>query len=506
MEASDSAFGGVSLPASERADREGPADGSVEKACSPPHLLDRIAASWVLAFVVMSVLCAATFSPVLRGLHTPEFTSHYYKIIRQARGAPRGLEFVTWEARKWGKFRPLPALLHLGLLEAGGPYSPLRGVATVLSIVLAGFFVFLALRTWSNRGTALKTALLFMLVPTRQSANTAVYSMSLERVIALVFILACYALWWGALTTASTRLRRVLTASGVVVYLLALLSKESIMLLPLVFPFVASLSPDRRPRRRTMIARLIPLIVTLVVFLGVRLALRSEISYGLPDQEAPPTLARVGGNLLIAGGQLLGAQQPSSAVSAAAWGVIILAHLMLPTWRARLAGMLWIMLSLGPHLLQQYFGANYVYTAVPWVCFLAVTAVERALGHVRALNRRSTAVWVCAVVVMCVFTFRATRREAAPWAAVSDAARAVQRVCPRRAYRLAFLVVGAREEWGIKHAQVLSRLTGVPLDRVSFGSSTDLGGLGENVIQGRSLGLRWALRIGCATRGTSGGQ
>lgn len=461
-----------------------------------PRLLE----SNLLVFLVLTILCFVSFMPTLRALYTPEFVAHYGPLLTKQRSID--LSWVGEEAIKFRKFRPLSSLTHMGLIGLLGTQPiPYKSVHLLLH-VCCGFLLFLVVAGWSRRLTAFLTAALFLLLPTELQYKSMTHVMSLERILSLSLLLASYLLW-------RARDRSLISwnlAGSAALYGLALLSKESVMLMPFVFPLLYMyVEKEGSFRLRRAYLRLLWFGLLLVTYWIVRTQMLPSLHYGVAWNQLRFDFGLFLRNSSKAGTYLLGTRPrlvpPSFPLLA--WSAILCSQLIHRSWGTRAAGILWIALAVGPHIHLLFFGANYVYAAMPWLCFTAVLLLDRAFSLLRMRPAVSAMTWVLLLPIMVFYCHRGSTREAGPFVCLYEVASRVdqKKHCPG-----GFLIVEMHcdqnvADTGKKHEKLLGFLLPMPREQIRISWSTTSKSIAPSDMQGQTMGISWSARIRCPEKG-----
>jgi len=443
--------------------------------------------TWCIYVAILGITVGA-FLPSLRVLHTPEFLRHYGDVL--CAGQPPTLRMVRAETVRFGKLRPVASVIHLGLLATCKDHTLAYKSIHLVLFSLTGIALFRVVCAWDRRSVAFFTAVLFFFYPPRLSPESLVHVMTLERHLAMGLLLASYLAWRrGCAQSAHGWI-----ALGTALFLLALLSKESVLLLPLAFPLMGRFL-ERHPKGslRGYAVRIIPLIIVSVAWGVTRLSLAHALRYGLSKTGTSLEPSHVLGAMRDSGRLMVGIplRLPGSWLSYAAWFAVVLLLMCHRTWSIRVTGMCWVGLALAPHLHLLHQGQNYAYFALPLLCFSMVRAIDMLVA---LPGRRATPRWCVWGVLLGALTVHAhltTRAVAAPLAALEDIREWLQDQppCAQPSLRVALAGVTSELVKG-KGATVLRCGTGLRPNQIEVrvweGTAVPHG-----AVSGESMGIGW---------------
>lgn len=362
-----------------------------------------------------------TYLPSLRVLRTPEFHRHYAAVLCHRQ--PARLELIREEAVRFGKLRPLGSVVHIGVLATCGDAPIVYKAIHLMLFALTGVAFYHVVSGWHDRRVAFLSAVVFLLYPPRSNADSLVHVMCLERHMAMGLLLASYLAWRGKRALGHGR-----TGLSACLFALALLSKESVFLLPLAFPFFSRfLERDPGP---PLIRFAMPIrghLIVAVTWVLARVLLQKTLHYGIDGPGTSYAVSHWLASLRDSGAFMLGVRPQSAGawMPHVAWAALILLQLPHRDWPSRGAGALWVALSLLPHLHLQYQGANYAYFALPWVCYSLVSGIDMLAVRVSRRPLR-IGLWIALVGYLAVQGHLSARAIAAPWAALADIRQWVQ--------------------------------------------------------------------------------
>jgi hypothetical protein len=302
-------------------------------------------------------------------------------------------------------------------------------------------------------------------------------------------------------------------------YALSLLTKESFVLFPVVFPFLyAWVEHKGSIRLRDAARQVVWLALVLVGYAAIRWVLQASLAYGLPGSAQSIDLGIILRSLGLSGPLLFGFDSKGDhpPLSIGAGMLVVLLQGVHTSWRIRAAGLIWILAGLGPHLNIPETGANYVFGARPWVSYTVVLAIERWLVGSRGSPLFS---WfrIAAVASMIVLSYGEARDSAAPWATAQDVSRKVIRPgCRLREVGIQVLCKAEKAEVFVGSARpdgsssltkfqfVLGWLLHVPMERVHVERVRSPEEFTPRARRGSTMGIDWAARVKC--RPSSAGQ
>lgn len=317
-------------------------------------------------------------------------------------------------------FRPLPGLVFTAVYRLAGPTPWAFRLVNLALHLLASVLVFRLLdellrerpaaEQAHRTAAALAGALLFTVHPVHVEAVA--WISGVMDVACAAFALLAFDCYRHADTSRRGRLR--LTA-GLVAFLLALLAKETAVVLPVLLGLYEGLAPaPRRLALRPALRRLLPWLLTLGVYVGLRAAaLGSLVAHGRPGGSplvAADLLARYFRALFLPLELSIGHFVPAPDSWASPRGLFALAVLLALAalawagWRFHrgvLFALAFVVLTLGPALalaglgprLSKLFSERYLY--LPSAGWALGVGLALALAASRA-GRRHRLVWLAA--------------------------------------------------------------------------------------------------------------